>query len=118
MKHENIKQLKKRIKKLEEENEFLQKGIDTREDAHNIVYDQLNTHMALTQELTVLLIYMNAILALIKEDTTSNGRIVKRAIGKFKQELTDGFANNHLILKLNNKLDNNELNNNTNEKEI
>ena len=108
MRYDNTKQLKQKIKKLQEENEFLQRGIDSREDAHNIVYDQLNTHMALTQELTVLLIYMNAILALIKEDTTSNGRIVKRAIGKFMQELTDGFLANHLINQLtkNNETDN------------
>ena len=62
--------------------------------------------MALQQELAFLLIYMEAIEAMIKSDFSSNAKTIKRAINKFKQELTDGFSANHLILKLNNNENN------------
>jgi hypothetical protein len=111
MRYDNIKQLKQTIKRLKEENEFLQKGIDSREDAHNYVCEQRDKSMALTQEITFLLLYIEAIQELIKDDYSSNAKTIKRAIGKFKQELTDGFSSNHLITQLNkNKLDNNSIN--------
>ena len=115
MKYDNVKKLKSRIKELQKENEFLQKGIDSREDAHNYVCEQRDKSMALTQEISFLLLYIESIQELIKDDYSSNAKTIKRAIGKFKQELTDGFANNHLILKLNNKLDNSNQNDTTHE---
>ena len=111
MKYDNVKKLKSRIKELQKENEFLQKGIDSREDAHNYVSEQRDKSMALTQEITFLLLYIEAIQELIKDDYSSNAKTIKRVIGKFKQELTDGFSSNHLITQLNkNKLDNNSIN--------
>ena len=111
MKYDNVRQLKQTIKRLKEENEFLQRGIDSREDAHNYVCEQRDKSMALTQEITFLLLYIEAIQELIKDDYSSNAKTIKRAIGKFKQELTDGFSSNHLITQLNkNKLDNNSIN--------
>ena len=71
--------------------------------------------MAETQELFFLLLYIEAIQELIKDDYSSNAKTIKRAIGKFKQELTDGFSSNHMILKLNNKLDNSDQNDTTHE---
>ena len=115
MKYDNVKKLKSRIKELQKENEFLQKGIDSREDAHNYVCEQRDKSMALTQEITFLLLYIEAIQELIKDDYSSNAKTIKRAIGKFKQELTDGFSCNHMILKLNNKLDNSDQNDTTHE---
>ena len=111
MKYDNVKKLKSRIKELQKENEFLQRGIDSREDAHNYVCEQRDKSMALTQEITFLLLYIEAIQELIKDDYSSNAKTIKRAIGKFKQELTDGFSSNHLITQLHkNKLDNNSIN--------
>ena len=115
MKYDNVKKLKSRIKELQKENEFLQRGIDSREDAHNYVCEQRDKSMALTQEITFLLLYIEAIQELIKDDYSSNAKIIKRAIGKFKQELRDGFSSNHMILKLNNKLDNSDQNDTTHE---
>ena len=115
MKYDNIRQLKQTIKRLKEENEFLQKGINSREDAHNYVCEQRDKSMALTQEITFLLLYIESIQELIKDDYSSNAKTIKRAIGKFKQELTDGFSSNHMILKLNNKLDNSDQNDTTHE---
>ena len=115
MKYDNIRQLKQTIKRLKEENEFLQKGINSREDAHNIVCEQRDKAMAYCQEITFLLLYIESIQELIKDDYSSNAKTIKRAIGKFKQELTDGFSSNHMILKLNNKLDNSDQDDTTHE---
>ena len=101
-----IKNLKNEIKRLKEENQFLQVGIDSREEAHNIVCEQRDKAMALQQELTYLLLYMEVVEALLKDDFTSNSKTIKRAINKFKMELTDGFGANHLI----NNLCNNDIN--------
>ena len=97
-----IKNLKNEIKRLKEENQFLQKGIDSREEAHNFVCKQRDKAMALQQELTYLLLYMEVVEGIIKDDFSSNAKTIKRAITKFKMELTDGFAANHLLLQLNN----------------
>lgn len=102
-----IKNLKNEIKRLKEENQFLQKGIDSKEEAHNIVSEQRDKAMALQQELTYLLLYMEVVEALLKNDFSTNAKTIKRAITKFKMELTDGFGANHLILQLNN----NDINN-------
>lgn len=102
-----IKNLKNEIKGLKEENQFLQVGIDSREEAHNIVSEQRDKAMALQQELVFLLLYMQAVEeALLKDDFSSNSKTIKRAINKFKMELTDGFGANHLI----NNLCNNDIN--------
>ena len=102
-----IKNLKNEIKRLKEENQFLQKGIDSKEEAHNIVSEQRDKAMALQQELTYLLLYMEVVEALLKNDFSTNAKTIKRAITKFKMELTDGFGANHLLLQLNN----NDINN-------
>ena len=102
MKYDNVKKLKSRIKELQKENEFLQKGIDSREQAHDIACEQRDRAMALQQELVFLLLYMQAVEEVIKDDFSSNAKTIKRAINKFKMELTDGFGANHLILQLNN----------------
>ena len=98
----NIKRLKNEIKRLKEENEFLKKGIDSREEAHIFVCKQRDKAMALQQELTYLLLYMEVVEAVLKNDFSSNSKTIKRAINKFKMELTDGFGANHLLLQLNN----------------
>ena len=102
MKYDNVKKLKSRIKELQKENEFLQKGIDSREESHDFVCKQREKAMAIQQELTYLLLYMEVVEGIIKDDYSSNAKTIKRAINKFKMELTDGFAANHLILQFNN----------------
>ena len=98
----NIKRLKKEIKKLKKENQFFQKGVDSREDAFNYVNEQLTTQSALTQELFFLIEYMSVIeKSLLTNDLSTNARTVKRAITNFKMEITEGFYANHLINKIN-----------------
>ena len=97
-----IKRLKKEIKRLKKENQFLQVGIDSREDAFNCINEQLTTQSALTQELSFLLMYMQVIEeSLLTNGLSTNARTIKRAITNFKSELTEGFYANHLINKIN-----------------
>lgn len=96
-----IKRLKKEIKKLKKENQFFQKGVDSREDAFNYINEQLTTQSALTQELAFLLLYMEVIETMLTNDFSTNAKTVKRAITKFKMEITEGFYANHLITKIN-----------------
>ena len=97
-----IKRLKKEIKRLKKEKQFLQVGIDSREDAYNSINEQLTTESALTQELSFLLMYMQVIEeSLLTNDFSTNARTVKRAITNFKSEITEGFYSNHLITKIN-----------------
>lgn len=109
MKYETRKQLKNKLEALKRENMFLHRGIDSREQAHDIACEQRDRAMALQQELVFLLLYMQAVEEVIKDDFSSNAKTIKRAINKFKMELTDGFAANHLILQLNNNDENNDI---------
>lgn len=52
---------------------------------------------------------MEAMANLLKDEDSYNSRIIRKAIGKFKKELSDGFAENHLITKFNNKNDYNDI---------
>lgn len=97
-----IKRLKKEIKRLKKEKQFLQKGVDSREDAYNCINEHLTTQSALTQELFFLIEYMSVIeQSLLTNDLSTNARTIKRAITNFKSELTEGFYANHLINKIN-----------------
>ena len=102
MKYETRKQLKNKLEALKRENMFLHRGIDSREQAHDIACEQRDRAMALQQELVFLRLDMQAVEEVIKDDFSSNAKTIKRAINKFKMELTDGFGANHLILQLNN----------------
>ena len=102
MSKDYIKRLKKEIRRLKKENQFLQVGIDSREDAYNCIDEQLTTQSALTQELFFLVEYMSVIeQALLTNDLSTNARTIKRAITNFKSEITEGFYANHLITKIN-----------------
>ena len=96
-----VKRLKKEIKRLKKENQFLQVGIDSRENAFDYINEQLTTQSALTQELSFLLMYLEVIESLLNKDFSTNARTVKRAITNFKMEITEGFYSNHLITKIN-----------------
>ena len=104
MKYDRIKQLKQEIKELKEENDFLQRGINSREEAHDYVCKQRDRAMALTQEISFLLLYMEAVERLLEDcRTNANAMTIQLAINKFRAEITRGFGDNHLY----NKLDNN-----------
>ena len=63
MKYETRKQLKNKLEALKRENMFLHRGIDSREQVHDIACEQRDRAMAETQELFFLLIILFAVVS-------------------------------------------------------
>ena len=79
------------IKRLKKEIDFLNKGIDSREEAFESIYDEKETQMRLVKELTYMLLHMEVIEDLIKNDHNHTSKIVKRAFAQMKHQLVNGF---------------------------
>jgi hypothetical protein len=79
------------IKQLKEENEFLKKGINSREKAYDTILEDRNKQLRITKELTYLLLYMEVVEDAIKGDYTPTSKVIHNAINHFKQEITNGF---------------------------
>ena len=80
-----------KLDKLQAENDFLKKGIDSREEAFESIYDEKETQMRLVKELTYMLLHMEVIEDLIKNDHNHTSKIVKRAFAQMKHQLVNGF---------------------------
>ena len=98
------------IKQLKKEIDFLNKGIDSREEAFESIYDEKETQMRLVKELTYMLLHMEVIEDLIKNDHNHTSKIVKRAFAQMKHQLVNGFYADGTI--------NNALNDSTYEEQI
>ena len=98
------------IKRLKKEIDFLNKGIDSREEAFESIYDEKETQMRLVKELTYMLLHMEVIEDLIKNDHNHTSKIVKRAFAQMKHQLVNGFYADGTI--------NNALNDSTYEEQI
>lgn len=85
------------INSLKKENDYLSININAVEEAHDYAIKQRDKQMAVTQEITFLLLYLDAIQNLLKDEYTTNAEVIRNAINKFKKELSSGFGDNHLI---------------------
>lgn len=54
-----------KLDKLQAENDFLKKGIDSREEAYASIYDEKETQVKLVKEITYMLLHMKVIEDLI-----------------------------------------------------
>ena len=79
------------IKQLKKEIDFLNKGIDSREEAFESIYNEKETQVRLVKELTYMLLHMEVIEDLIKNDHNHTSKIVKRAFAQMKHQLVNGF---------------------------
>lgn len=79
------------IKQLKKEIDFLNKGIDSREEAFESIYNEKETQVRLVKELTYMLLHMEVIEDLIKNDHNQTSKIVKRAFAQLKHQLINGF---------------------------
>lgn len=79
------------LDKLQNENDFLQKGIESREEAYDTIYREKERQMRLVKELTYMLLHMEVIEDLIKNDHNHTSKIVKRAFAQMKHQLVNGF---------------------------
>lgn len=82
---------KQYIKRLKNEIDFLNKGIDSREEAYASIYDEKETQVKLVKEITYMLLHMEVIEDLIKNDHNHTSKIVKRAFAQMKHQLVNGF---------------------------
>lgn len=92
-----IKKLRSNIEKLVKENEFLSRGILSREKAYDFVLDSLTKQSELTQKLTILMLYMESLQHFLWNEHDENARVIKLAIAKFKKELIEGFGSAQLL---------------------
>lgn len=79
------------IKRLKIENDFLKKGIKNREDAYESIFNEKETQVKLLKELTYMLLHMEVIEDLVKNDHNHTSMIVKKAFAELKQRLVNGF---------------------------
>lgn len=80
-----------RINTLQAENDFLQKGIDSREDAYDAIYKEKERQMALTKQIVYLFIIIDSLDKLTRNDCSSMSKVVRRALDGMRAELAEGM---------------------------
>ena len=89
------------IKRLKIENDFLKKGIKNREDAYESIFNEKETQVKLLKELTYMLLHMEVIEDLVKNDHNHTSMIVKKAFAELKQRLVNVFYADGKMTKTN-----------------
>ncbi|WP_028902734.1 hypothetical protein [Prevotella sp. P6B4] len=89
------------IKRLKIENDFLKKGIKNREDAYESIFNEKETQVKLLKELAYMLLHMEVIEDLVKNDHNHTSMIVKKAFAELKQRLVNGFYADGKMTKTN-----------------
>ena len=82
---------KQYIKRLKNEIVFLNKGIDSREEAYNTIYKEKEKQMAITKQLTYLFIIIDSLDKLTNNDNSSMSRVIRKALNATKAELGEGM---------------------------
>lgn len=81
----------KRIDALKAANDFLQDGIDVREDAYDTVLKEKERQMALTKQIVYLFIIIDSLDKLTRNDCSSMSKVVRRALDGMRAELAEGM---------------------------
>lgn len=84
---------KQYIKRLKNEIDFLNKGIDSREEAYDTIYKEKEKQMAITKQLTYLFIIIDSLDKLTNNDNSSMSRVIRKALNTTKAELAQGMLN-------------------------
>lgn len=82
---------KQYIKRLKNEIDFLNKGIDSREEAYDTIYKEKERQMAITKQLTYLFIIIDSLDKLTNSDNSQMSRAIKKALNTTKAELAEGM---------------------------
>ena len=80
-----------KLDKLKAENDFLKKGIDSREDAYDVIYREKERQMAITKQLTYLFIIIDSLDKLTNNDNSPMSRAINKALNATKAELAEGM---------------------------
>ena len=79
------------LDKLQNENDFLQKGIESREQAYDTIYREKERQTAITKQLTYLFIIIDSLDKLTNGDNSPMSRAIKKALNTTKAELAQGM---------------------------
>ena len=80
-----------RIEALQSQIDFLNVGIDSREEAYDEVNKDIERQKAITKQLTYLFILIDALDKLTHNDYSSMSRAIYKALNNFKAELAEGM---------------------------
>lgn len=80
-----------KIKRLKRENDFLQKGIEAREDAYDTVCKEKMRQTEITKQLTYLFILLYSLDKLTSNDFSQMARTIQKASNNFKADLAEGM---------------------------
>ena len=80
-----------KLDKLQAENDFLKKGIDSREDAYNTIYKEKERQMAITKQLTYLFIIINSLYKLTDGSNSPMSRAIRKTLNMTLEELGEGM---------------------------
>ena len=79
------------LDKLQKDNDFLQKGIESREEAYDAVYKEKERQIAICKQLTYLFIIIDSLDKLTNSDNSPMSRAIKKALNTTKAELGKGM---------------------------
>ena len=79
------------LDKLQNENDFLQKGIESREEAYDTIYREKERQMAVIKQLTYLFIIIDSLDKLTNGDNSPMSRAIHKALNATKAELAEGM---------------------------
>ena len=82
---------KQYIKRLKNEIDFLNKGIDSREEAYDTIYREKERQMAITKQLTYLFIIIDSLDKLTYSDNSQMSRAINKALNATEAELGEGM---------------------------
>ena len=80
-----------KLDKLQAENDFLKRGIESREDAYDVIYREKERQMAITKQLTYLFIIIDSLDKLTNNDNSPMSRAINKALNATKAELAEGM---------------------------
>ena len=82
---------KQYIKRLKNEIDFLNEGINSREEAYDAVYKEKERQIAICKQLTYLFIIIDSLDKLTNSDNSPMSRAIKKALNTTKAELGKGM---------------------------
>lgn len=82
---------KRYIKRLKNEIDFLQKGIESREEAYDALYKEKERLMGISKQLTYLFIIIDSLDKLTNSDNSPMSRAIRKALDSTKAELGKGM---------------------------
>ena len=85
------KRYNKQTKRLKKDIDFLNRGINSREEAYDTIYNEKERQMAITKQLTYLFIIIDSLDKLTIKDPSPMSKAIQKALNATKAELAEGM---------------------------